>query len=263
MAHPEEARMGQGPDGLRSARPPLTKVAGDKTNWKTDLSGGIQRVAIKHGCGAHTETRRPGPWSGLSRTRCRSIASRFTRHDRETGRQVSDLQGYQELPPADASTRASRRRISRRQVPDHPDLRTPWWNTKAAATSRGPIKWLAELQQEMFVEINPADGNNARDQGRTARLGQHGPGRERKHQGQGHVHRTRCDAVWRFLPFHFGGHWMQGEGPARQVSRRGPIPYVLGEAANTAHDLWLRLGDADAGVEGQSLQHQGGVREHP
>ena len=25
-------------------------VAGDKTNWKVDLSGGIQRVAIKHGC---------------------------------------------------------------------------------------------------------------------------------------------------------------------------------------------------------------------
>jgi formate dehydrogenase major subunit len=22
----------------------------DKVNWKTDLSGGIQRVAIKHGC---------------------------------------------------------------------------------------------------------------------------------------------------------------------------------------------------------------------
>jgi len=28
----------------------IEKVAGDKTNWKTDLSGGIQRVAIKHGC---------------------------------------------------------------------------------------------------------------------------------------------------------------------------------------------------------------------
>merc|ERR1711964_347254 len=27
----------------------IKKVAGDKTNWKTDLSGGIQRVAIKHG----------------------------------------------------------------------------------------------------------------------------------------------------------------------------------------------------------------------
>ena len=28
----------------------IEKVAGDKTNWKTDLSGGIQRVAIKHSC---------------------------------------------------------------------------------------------------------------------------------------------------------------------------------------------------------------------
>ncbi|MDH3741531.1 MAG: molybdopterin-dependent oxidoreductase, partial [Hyphomicrobiales bacterium] len=34
-------------DGERAA---IDKVAGDKTNWKTDLSGGIQRVAIKHGC---------------------------------------------------------------------------------------------------------------------------------------------------------------------------------------------------------------------
>ena len=28
----------------------IDAVAGPKTNWKTDLSGGIQRVAIKHGC---------------------------------------------------------------------------------------------------------------------------------------------------------------------------------------------------------------------
>ena len=34
-------------DERRRSSPP---VAGDKTNWKTDLSGGIQRVAIKHGC---------------------------------------------------------------------------------------------------------------------------------------------------------------------------------------------------------------------
>ncbi|MCV5275148.1 formate dehydrogenase, partial [Escherichia coli] len=26
------------------------KVAAEGKNWKTDLSGGIQRVAIKHGC---------------------------------------------------------------------------------------------------------------------------------------------------------------------------------------------------------------------
>ncbi|MDH5750038.1 MAG: molybdopterin-dependent oxidoreductase, partial [Rhodospirillales bacterium] len=28
----------------------MAKGVGDKSNWKTDLSGGIQRVAIKHGC---------------------------------------------------------------------------------------------------------------------------------------------------------------------------------------------------------------------
>ena len=28
----------------------INAVAGPKTNWKTDLSGGIQRVAIKHEC---------------------------------------------------------------------------------------------------------------------------------------------------------------------------------------------------------------------
>src|SRR3546814_5842312 len=31
-------------------RKAIDAVAGPKTNWKTDLSGGIQRVAIKHGC---------------------------------------------------------------------------------------------------------------------------------------------------------------------------------------------------------------------
>ena len=31
-------------------RAAIDAVAGEKTNWKTDLSGGIQRVAIAHGC---------------------------------------------------------------------------------------------------------------------------------------------------------------------------------------------------------------------
>ena len=34
---------------MRSAQR-FDAVAGPKTNWKTDLSGGIQRVAIAHGC---------------------------------------------------------------------------------------------------------------------------------------------------------------------------------------------------------------------
>ena len=34
----------------KEERESINKIAGDKTNWKVDLSGGIQRVAIKHGC---------------------------------------------------------------------------------------------------------------------------------------------------------------------------------------------------------------------
>ena len=43
-------RLGWDSDLTAAERTAIRKVAGSKTNWKTDLSGGIQRVAIKHGC---------------------------------------------------------------------------------------------------------------------------------------------------------------------------------------------------------------------
>ena len=43
-------KLGWDGDLTDAERSAIEAVAGDKTNWKTDLSGGIQRVAIKHGC---------------------------------------------------------------------------------------------------------------------------------------------------------------------------------------------------------------------
>ena len=43
-------KLGWDKDLTAAERASIEKVAGDKTNWKTDLSGGIKRVAIKHGC---------------------------------------------------------------------------------------------------------------------------------------------------------------------------------------------------------------------
>ena len=40
-------KLGWDKDLTPEERAAIEKVAGDKTNWKTDLSGGIQRVAIK------------------------------------------------------------------------------------------------------------------------------------------------------------------------------------------------------------------------
>jgi hypothetical protein len=43
-------KLGWDGDLTDEERASIEAVAGEKTNWKTDLSGGIQRVAIKHGC---------------------------------------------------------------------------------------------------------------------------------------------------------------------------------------------------------------------
>src|SRR3546814_4911942 len=88
--------------------------------------------------------------------------------------------------------------------------------------------WLAELQQNMFVEINTVDANNngVRD---GAMVWVHSPeGAKVK------VMALVTERVGRgvaFMPFHFGGHW-QGED-LRHKYPAGADPYVLGEASNT------------------------------
>ena len=90
-------------------------------------------------------------------------------------------------------------------------------------------RWLAELQQDMFVEINTVDANNGgiRD-GATVWL--YGP-----EEAKVKVKAMVTDRIGRgvaFMPFHFGGHWM-GEDQ-RSKYPAGADPYVLGEASNTA-----------------------------
>ena len=50
----------------------------DAVSWSIDLSGGIQRVAIDHGC-VPTATARRARWPGICRTPSPSIANRSTR----------------------------------------------------------------------------------------------------------------------------------------------------------------------------------------
>ena len=97
-------------------------------------------------------------------------------------------------------------------------------------------RWLAELQQEMFVEINPDDAKRlglkdggmvwvygAESNAQGAAAGAWSP----TATGQGVV----------FMPFHFGG--CGGRGPARQIpARRRPDRARRG--GEPAHDLRLR-----------------------
>ena len=81
-------------------------------------------------------------------------------------------------------------------------------------------KWLAELQQDMFIEINPADAadrvsgaeNNSRAKMKALVTDRVGKG-----------------VAW--MPFHFGG-WFGGED-LRANYPAGTDPVVLGESANT------------------------------
>jgi len=89
-------------------------------------------------------------------------------------------------------------------------------------------KWLAELQQDMFVEINPADAasRNIRDGGW---VWVHGPESNAKVRVKALV-TERVGPGVAFMPFHFGG-WFQGEDH-RSRYPQGADPIVLGESVN-------------------------------
>ena len=89
--------------------------------------------------------------------------------------------------------------------------------------------WLAELQQEMFVEINTFDANNL-----GIRNGEQVwvEGAEKSAVKVAAMVTERVGRGVAFMPFHFGGHF-QGKD-LRDKYPEGADPYVLGESANTA-----------------------------
>jgi formate dehydrogenase major subunit len=204
----------------------IERVAGERTTWTTDLSGGIQRVAMLHGCAPH----------GNGKARC--VAWNFPdpvpihREPLYTPRRdlVEDYPTYEDrrlwrLPVLYASIQEND--FSR----DFPIILTSGrlveYEGGGDETRSNP--WLAELQQNMFIEINPRDANDI-----GVRDGQmvwvHGPEGARIRVMA--MITPRVGAGTAFMPFHFGGHF-QGED-RRHRYPEGADPFVLGEATNTA-----------------------------
>jgi formate dehydrogenase major subunit len=90
-------------------------------------------------------------------------------------------------------------------------------------------RWLAELQQHMFVEINPADANDRgiRDKQSVWLEGAEGA---RIKVNAMVTERVGRGVVW--CPFHFGG-WFEGKDLVDKYPE-GSAPYVRGESSNTA-----------------------------
>jgi len=203
----------------------IEAVAGEKTNWKTDLSGGIQRVAIEHGC---------APF-GNAKARC--VVWQFPdpvplhREPLYTPRRdlVEDYPTYEDRQMYRLPTRYAS--IQQQDFSaDFPIILTSGRlvEYEGGGDESRSNPWLAELQQDMFCELNPFDANTA-----GIKDGQmmwvHSPeGTKVK------VMAMVTERVGRgvaFMPFHFGGHF-QGED-LRHKYPEGADPYVLGEASNT------------------------------
>ena len=178
----QEARLGRRPHrrGAGGDREGRRRI--DAVNWKTDLSGGIQRVAIKHGCAPFGNAKaRAVVWNfpdpvpihrePLYTPRRDLVADYPTYEDTKSWR-VPTL--YKSIQQQDFSK-------------DFPIILTSGrlveYEGGGDETRSNP--WLAELQQDMFVEINPFDANNVGVRDRRDGLGARARGR----QGQG---RWRC-----------------------------------------------------------------------
>ena len=219
-------KLGWDGDLTADERSAIEKVGGDKANWKVDLSGGIQRVAIKHGCAPFGNAKaRVKVWTfpdpiplhrePLYTSRRDLVADYPTYTDRKLYRLPTMFKSIQDV---DHTAKYPMILTSGRLVE---------YEGGGDETRANP--WLAELQQDMFVEINPfdANGKNIRDGDmvwvRTPE------GAQIKVMAQ--ITERVAKGV-AFLPFHFGGH-MEGED-LRSKYPEGADPYVLGESANTA-----------------------------
>ncbi len=206
-------------------------------NWKTDLSGGIQRVAIKHGC------------APFGNAKARTVVWQFPdpvpvhREPLYTGRYdlVSKYPTYEDhkalwrLPTLYASVQA--KDYSKEYPLVFISGRIVEYEGGGEETRSN--KWLAELQPYMYVEINPADAND-----RGIRDGDwvwlDGPGRDTNNPGPAvpsHIKvkamvtpRVGRGVIW--TPFHFGG-WYEGQDLLDRYPK-DTAPYVRGEACNTA-----------------------------
>ena len=206
------------------------KKAAEGKNWKTDLSGGIQRIVMKnHGC---------HPWGNA---KARAVVWNFPdavplhreplfspRPDLVDKYPTHDDQKVRWRMPVLFKTVQQANKDASKQYPlVLTSGRLVEYEGGGEETRSNP--WLAELQQEMFVEINPKDAND-RNLKNDQYVWVETPSRARLKVKTQVTERVGAGTV--FMPFHFSGWWM-GKDMLEHYPE-GAAPVVRGEAINTA-----------------------------
>jgi formate dehydrogenase major subunit len=211
---------------------PAEQAAAEGKNWKTDLSGGIQRVVMKvHGCHPFGNAKaRAVVWNfpdaipqhreALYSTRPELVA-KYPTHD--------DKKAFWRLPTLYKT-------IQQKNLVDKVAQKFPLILTSGRLTEfegggdeTRSNPWLAELQQEAFVEINP---KAAADRGikNGDRVWLNTPTGGHLNVQAMVTERVGPDTCW--MPFHFAGRWQGADLLAYYPT--GAAPVVRGEAVNTA-----------------------------
>jgi formate dehydrogenase major subunit len=206
------------------------KKAAEGKNWKTDLSGGMIRVFMK-GHGNHpfgNAKARAVVWNfpdpvpqhrePLYSTRP-DLVAKYPTH--------ADKMAFWRLPTLYKSVQEKNKDIGK----DFPLILTSGrlveYEGGGEETRSNP--WLAELQQDMFVEINPRDANDRGIRDGEMVWVKTPTGAQIKVKA---MVTERVASGTTFMPYHFSG-WWQGKDMLEYYPE-GAHPIVRGEACNTA-----------------------------
>jgi formate dehydrogenase major subunit len=212
------------------------KKAAEGKNWKTDPSGGIIRVAMQvHGCHPFGNAKaRAVVWNfpdpipqhrePLYSNRPELIA-KYPTHD--------DKKAFWRLPTLFKTVQEKNKDIGKTFPLIMTSGRLVEFEGGGDETRSNP--WLAELQQDMFVEINPKVAND-----RGIRNGEYVWVRTPPMAAVPEFKGLRVKALVTervneetvFLPFHFAGRW--GGVDLAPYYPTGAVPVVRGESVNTA-----------------------------
>lgn len=195
-----------------------------RVNWKTDLSGGIQRVMIAHGLAPYGNGKaRCVVWTfpdpvPLHRepllTPRRDLLPEYATYEDQRSWRLPIL--FESIQRIDYAAQFPIVLTSGRLV-----------EYEGGGDETRSNKWLAEFQQEMFVEINKVDATRAGVEDGKDCWVVSPDGRIRVKA----MVTSRVGPGTVFLPFHFAGFWMGEDLTGRYPD--GAAPWVVGEAANT------------------------------
>jgi formate dehydrogenase major subunit len=204
----------------------------DAVGWAIDLSGGIQRVAIEHGCTPYG--------NGKARANAFGLPDAIPVHREPIYTPRPELVAkYPTLPDAkqfrvpNIGFTVQKAAVDKGIAKQFPLICTSGRlvEYEGGGEETRSNKWLAELQQEAFIEINPADATERgiKDGAWCLVSGPEMP--------SGKVCRVKALVTERvgkgvtWMPFHFAG-WFMSEDQ-RGKYPKGADPIVLGESVNT------------------------------